>query len=99
MGATAQKNDKNQAAEIPVGEILRRTRIHYKQSIQDIERALRIRADQIEAIENGSVEKLPGRVYAVGFIRTYSEYLGSTATRWSPFSRPRASAGPNRRRP
>lgn len=76
MGQTTQKNDRNQAAEIPVGEILRRTRVHYKQSIPDIERALRIRADQIEAIETGNVEKLPGRVYAVGFIRTYSEYLG-----------------------
>lgn len=76
MGQTAQKNDKNQPTEIPVGEILRRTRIHYKQSISDIERALRIRADQIEAIECGDVEKLPGRVYAIGFVRTYSEYLG-----------------------
>lgn len=76
MAQTAQKNDRPQSTEMPVGEILRRTRLHYKQSIADIESALRIRADQIESIERGDMEKLPGRVYAIGFIRTYSEYLG-----------------------
>lgn len=59
-----------------VGEILRRARLHYGQSVQDIERALRIRGVQIEAIENGRYEHLPGQVYIVGFIRSYSEYLG-----------------------
>ncbi len=62
--------------DMPVGEILRRTRLHYGQSLVDIERALRIRASQIEAIENGNYEVLPGKVYAIGFIRSYSEYLG-----------------------
>src|SRR5690606_32866677 len=37
---------------------------------------LRIRASQLEAIENNDLEKLPGRVYAIGFVRAYSEYLG-----------------------
>lgn len=62
--------------EMPVGEILRRTRIHYKQSIEDVERALRIRASQIEAIETGNLSDLPARVYVIGFVRSYSEYLG-----------------------
>lgn len=62
--------------DMSVGEILRRTRTHYGQSLADIERALHIRASQIEAIEKGSVEHLPGRVYAIGFVRSYSEYLG-----------------------
>lgn len=62
--------------ELPVGEILRRTRVHYNKSIEDVEAALRIRADQITAIEQGDNEKLPARVYAIGFIRSYSEFLG-----------------------
>ena len=62
--------------DMSVGEILRRTRVHYGQSLADIERAIRIRASQIAAIETGDVEKLPGRVYAIGFVRSYSEYLG-----------------------
>lgn len=76
MGQAALKNQELYHSDIPVGEILRRTRLHYGQSLPDIERALRIRASQIEAIETGDFEKLPGRVYAIGFIRTYAEYLG-----------------------
>ncbi|MCF8496506.1 MAG: DUF4115 domain-containing protein [Alphaproteobacteria bacterium] len=62
--------------DMSVGEILRRTRVHYGQSLDDIEKALRIRAIQIEAIEDNRIDKLPGRVYAIGFVRSYSEYLG-----------------------
>lgn len=62
--------------DMPVGEILRRARQHYGQSIADIERTLRIRACLIEAIEGGDHSKLPGRVYAIGFVRSYAEYLG-----------------------
>ncbi len=62
--------------DLRVGEILRRTRVHYNQSLDDIERSLRIRAQQIEAIETGNYSALPGRVYIIGFIRSYSEYLG-----------------------
>lgn len=62
--------------DMAVGEILRRTREYYGQSLPDVESILRIRATQLEAIEKGDIEKLPGRVYAIGFVRAYSEYLG-----------------------
>ncbi len=62
--------------DMPVGDILRRARVHYNQSITDVERALRIRASQIDAIESGKLEQLPGHVYAIGFVRSYAEYLG-----------------------
>ncbi|MCB1784167.1 MAG: helix-turn-helix domain-containing protein [Alphaproteobacteria bacterium] len=62
--------------DIEVGDVLRRARTHYGQSLQDIEKALRIRESQIDAIEKGLVDQLPGRVYAIGFVRTYAEYLG-----------------------
>lgn len=62
--------------DMPVGEILRRTRVHYGQTLAQIESILRIRASQLEALELGDVSKLPGRVYAIGFVRSYSEYLG-----------------------
>lgn len=61
---------------MPVGEVLRRAREHFGQSLADVESAIRIRAIQIDAIEQGHYEKLPGRVYAIGFVRSYSEYLG-----------------------
>lgn len=76
MGQAALSNDELYYTDMPVGEILRRTRLHYGQSIADVEKTLRIRAIQIEAIESGTTENLPGRVYAIGFVRSYSEYLG-----------------------
>ncbi len=80
MGQTAVNEQPQQPdhfhTDLSVGEILRRTRIHYDQSLPDIERALRIRASQLEALETGNYAMLPGRVYVIGFIRSYSEYLG-----------------------
>ena len=62
--------------DLPVGEILRRTRVHYNQSLMEVEAALRIRSNQLQAIEDGNFNQMPGRVYAIGFVRSYSEYLG-----------------------
>ncbi|MCK6418193.1 MAG: DUF4115 domain-containing protein [Alphaproteobacteria bacterium] len=62
--------------DVPVGVILRQARQHYGQSLADIEKALRIKRSQLEAIESGEYDRLPGRVYAIGFIRSYSDYLG-----------------------
>jgi len=62
--------------DLAVGEILRRTRLHYGQSLEQVEAMLRIRASQLDAIERGDLENLPGRVYTIGFVRSYSEYLG-----------------------
>lgn len=81
MGQAAVKKPSPDQEELyytdmSVGEILQRTRKHYGQSLQDIERALHIKSPQIDAIENNIVENLPGRVYAIGFVRSYSEYLG-----------------------
>lgn len=62
--------------DMPVGEILRRSRVHYGQSVEDVEAVLRIRGAHLIALEEGRLADLPGRVYAIGFVRTYSEYLG-----------------------
>lgn len=62
-------------AQEDVGEALRRTRRFYQKSLDDIEGALHIRASQIDAIERGDMRSLPGKVYAIGFVRTYAEYL------------------------
>lgn len=62
--------------DLPVGEILRRTRAYYRLSLPDVERGLRIRASQLGALEDGKIDQLPGRAYAIGFVRAYAEYLG-----------------------
>jgi cytoskeleton protein RodZ len=68
--------DLDKYDDMSVGEILRKTREHYDQSLGEVEENLRIRSSQLEALEKLELEKLPGRVYAIGFVRAYSEYLG-----------------------
>jgi cytoskeleton protein RodZ len=62
--------------DMTVGDILRSTRLYYNISFEQAEQDLRIKAEHLEALEYNSVERLPGRVYVFGFVRTYSEYLG-----------------------
>ena len=76
QNAAQKENDLDLQTDMPVGEILRRTRIYYGQSLEQVEAILRIRAIQLDAIEKGHIHRLPGRVYAIGFVRAYSEYLG-----------------------
>ena len=74
--APHNQNNINDLSGLSVGEILRRTRMHYGRSLDDVESVIRIRASLLEALEADDVSKLPGRVYAIGFIRSYAEYLG-----------------------
>lgn len=76
MQQAAMPEDDLYYTEASAGEILRHTREYYNQSLFDIEKALRIRASQIEALEKNNYNNLPGRVYVIGFVRSYAEYLG-----------------------
>jgi cytoskeletal protein RodZ len=57
-------------------EILRRAREEYGQDLRTVAQILRIRYVYLEAIEEGRFEQLPGTTYAVGFLRTYADFLG-----------------------
>lgn len=74
--SNSSSHGRENFTDMPVGEILRRTRMHYGQSLTDVESILRIRAVQLQALEDGRIDLLPGRVYAIGFVRAYAEYLG-----------------------
>lgn len=62
-----------------VGYTLRQERERQNLSIEDIEQGTSIRSVYIEAIENGEYDKLPGTVYAKGFIKNYANFLGLDA--------------------
>lgn len=62
-----------------VGSLLRRARLAKKQEIRDIASYLCIRAQFLEAIEEGRTKELPGAAYAIGFVRSYAAYLGLNA--------------------
>ena len=59
-----------------VGQELRGARISRGEDLVSISRILKIRREHLEALEEDNLSALPGRTYAVGFIRAYAEYLG-----------------------
>ena len=58
-----------------VGQDLRAARLRRGDDLSRIAQALRIRKDYLEAIESDWPDRLPGRTYALGFIRSYAKYL------------------------
>ena len=62
-----------------VGQDLRAARLRRGDDLASVSKALKIRKDYLEALEEDRFESLPGRAYAVGFIRTYADYLGLDA--------------------
>jgi cytoskeleton protein RodZ len=59
-----------------VAQELRAARLRRGDDLASVSRTLKIRKDHLEAIEEDKFEALPGRTYAIGFVRSYSEYLG-----------------------
>lgn len=70
---------KGFSTDLSVGDILRRARLKRNLSIQDVEMAIRVSAQHITAIEEGRLEVLPGRIYALGFIKAYADHVGLNA--------------------
>ncbi len=59
-----------------VGQDLRAARLRRGDEIAAVSRALKIRKDHLEALENDRLEDLPGKTYAIGFVRSYARHLG-----------------------
>jgi cytoskeleton protein RodZ len=59
-----------------VGAELKAARLRLGEDLRTVAAALRIRPEHLEAMEEGAFDKLPGRAYAIGFVRAYAEYLG-----------------------
>jgi cytoskeleton protein RodZ len=59
-----------------VGDVLRRAREHYGLDLESVSESLKIRLHYLQAIEDSRLDDLPGTAYALGFVRTYADYLG-----------------------
>lgn len=59
-----------------IGVLLRRAREEQGGDLDRIAQQLRIRETYLEAIEQARYDRLPGPVYALGFVRTYANHLG-----------------------
>lgn len=66
---------QNFHTHLAVGDILQRARVEKQLTLDDLEVAIRVSRAHLVAIEEGRLEVLPGRVYALGFIRAYADYV------------------------
>jgi cytoskeleton protein RodZ len=62
-----------------VGQDLRAARQRRGDDLATVSKALKIRKDHLEALEEDRIDSLPGKTYAIGFVRTYSQHLGLDA--------------------
>lgn len=62
-----------------IGAYMRDLRLYYALDVPQVAERLHIRAKYIQAIEEGRLEQMPGKVYARGYIVTYAEFLGLDA--------------------
>jgi len=58
-----------------IGEELRRRREARGLSLREVEEATKIRMKYLIALEAEDFEALPGKVYVIGFLRTYARFL------------------------
>lgn len=63
-------------ASTGVGAMLMATRLRIGEELRNVAKTLHIRFIYLQAIEDGRYDDLPGAAYALGFIRSYAEYLG-----------------------
>ncbi|MDS1029052.1 DUF4115 domain-containing protein [Bacillota bacterium LX-D] len=59
-----------------VGETLRQAREAKDLTLLDVEAATKIRLKYLEALENEKYSEIPGRVYVIGFLKSYAKFLG-----------------------
>jgi cytoskeleton protein RodZ len=65
-----------------IGQELCKARQRKGKMLKDVSRELKILPHYLLAIEKNEFEALPGRVYAIGYVRSYAAYLGLDAERF-----------------
>jgi cytoskeleton protein RodZ len=71
-----EQHDPAEALVREVGAQLRQARMARGEQIEDVAENLRIRASYLHGLEQGDLSVIPGRTYALGFLRSYARYLG-----------------------
>ena len=67
---------------VDIGHRLREARESRGLSLDDVERATKIRVRHLDALEEERFELLPGDAYVRGFLRTYADFLGLEGQRF-----------------
>jgi len=77
-----------------LGENLRDERERQGLSLHDVADQLRLRPKQIEALENGDYDSLPGHTFVAGFLRSYANLLHLDAVAIVDLYRSESKVGP-----
>ena len=73
MPLDGQRSDTSETSDI--GGWMRAARLRLGLTVDDVSATLRIRKTFIEAIEAGRSGDLPGMTYAIGYVRSYANFL------------------------
>jgi cytoskeleton protein RodZ len=79
FGSTRKEFEQHAPDEALVREVgvhLRQARLARGEELADVAEFLRIRPDYLQGLEQGDLSAMPGRTYALGFLRSYAQYLG-----------------------
>lgn len=76
MASDLPEQQQTSGAGFSVGPTLKAARERMGKSLPECAEQLRIRRPYLEALEEGRTKDLPGGTYAIGFLRTYAEFLG-----------------------
>jgi cytoskeleton protein RodZ len=79
FGSTRKQPERHDPAEALVREVgaqLRQARMARGEEVEDVAENLRIRPSYLHGLEQGDLSVMPGRTYALGFLRSYAQYLG-----------------------
>src|SRR3990172_1445536 len=58
-----------------IGQTLADARRKRKVTVKDVEKAIKIRAKYISALEQDAFDQISGEAYVVGFLKTYAQWL------------------------
>ncbi|RDE23013.1 helix-turn-helix domain-containing protein [Motiliproteus coralliicola] len=76
---TSQDSVEESLGQPNPGERLRQAREQQQLSLADVSERLKLSETQLEALENGDIQKLPGLAFVRGYLRGYSKLLGLDA--------------------
>jgi cytoskeleton protein RodZ len=79
---SSSNESSSNSSDILFGKMLKGERQKSNLSLSEVSSLLRIRRYYLEAIENGNLDSIPGTTYAIGFIKSYSNYLGIDPERY-----------------
>lgn len=73
------RSDKKVSEKSSVGLALRARREQLGWLLEDVADALKLRPAVLDALEGEAYDQLPGKAYALGFVKSYATYLGLDA--------------------